>query len=218
MIWDHPRVCGEKLCAFTFTISAMRDHPRVCGEKLTFPLQSAHRLGSPPRVRGKVNTQFAELKEQGITPACAGKSWTGSRASRIVWDHPRVCGEKQYPGFSGKSLMGSPPRVRGKGPFRQGRGWLQGITPACAGKSRRRKSGSAQKRDHPRVCGEKPLVADAIKGYAGSPPRVRGKELNDVFKIIHHGITPACAGKACSRAVPLPAAGITPACAGKSRW
>ena len=32
---------------------------------------------------------------QAITPACAGKRYTGGVGSGLQWDHPRVCGEKR---------------------------------------------------------------------------------------------------------------------------
>ena len=51
-----------------------RDHPRVCGEK-THDLLTVHlQEGSPPRVRGKVNTRRISEPVLRITPACAGKS------------------------------------------------------------------------------------------------------------------------------------------------
>ena len=51
-----------------------RDHPRVCGEKLNALAQCPFILGSPPRVRGKVQLQVLHNASEGITPACAGKS------------------------------------------------------------------------------------------------------------------------------------------------
>ena len=49
----------------------------------------------------------------GITPACAGNSWTGTTKGTAITDHPRVCGE-QVPALMGKAMIeGSPPRVRG---------------------------------------------------------------------------------------------------------
>ena len=50
--------------------------------------------GSPPRVRGKEiwNEYFRD--ENGITPACAGKSYEKRLFLSGSWDHPRVCGEK----------------------------------------------------------------------------------------------------------------------------
>ena len=32
----------------------------------------------------------------GITPACAGKSKILCNVIYLVWDHPRVCGEKRF--------------------------------------------------------------------------------------------------------------------------
>ena len=58
---------------------AMRDHPRACGEKHQKRRAAHPRLGSPPRVRGKVPGAGLGRGGRGITPARAGKSsWTGS--------------------------------------------------------------------------------------------------------------------------------------------
>ena len=51
-------------------------------------------------------------------------------------------------------------------------------------------------RDHPRLCGEKSILYDAIDTMRGSPPPMRGK--------------------ACTRRVTIPSGRITPAYAGKS--
>ena len=69
-----------------------------------------------------------------ITPAYAGKSRFPSSTAPYRRDYPRACGEKFNLKEMSKTLLGSPPRVRGKGvvdvlvpePF--------GITPAYAGK------------------------------------------------------------------------------------
>ena len=54
----------------------------------------------------------------------------------MVWqDHPRLCGEKRYGQNSKRAKEGSPPPVRGKGWEDLTLEVLQGITPACAGKS-----------------------------------------------------------------------------------
>ena len=50
------------------------DHPRVCGEKYCEQVTSEHKVGSPPRVRGKGSASAAVNRRQRITPACAGKS------------------------------------------------------------------------------------------------------------------------------------------------
>ena len=50
--------------------------------------------GSPPRVRGKARTSTILHTSHGITPACAGKSFSIVAGAHIYQDHPRVCGEK----------------------------------------------------------------------------------------------------------------------------
>ena len=37
---------------------AAKDHPRGCGENLAAALQASYSLGSPPRMRGKLNKQL----------------------------------------------------------------------------------------------------------------------------------------------------------------
>ena len=130
-----PACAGKSIDAQQLAVGG-RDHPRVCGEKPHFFQKNLYRLGSPPRVRGKVASLVHRVAWCGITPACAGKSGCAS-ASRAAarWDHPRVCGEKRGLRYSGSSLRGSPPRVRGKGSGQRGRRERSGITPACAGKS-----------------------------------------------------------------------------------
>ena len=95
-------------------------------------------------------------------------------------DHPRVCGEK----LSSAIAEAMPPR----------------ITPACAGKSKRRGGALALEEDHPRVCGEKLLCRITYGSPQGSPPRVRGKEeiIGIPANIVR--ITPACAGKRLKKA------------------
>ena len=50
-------------------------------------------------------------------------------------DHPRGCGEKSSFGFRPLSVLGSSPRVRGKGVEADGVHGAFGIIPAGAGKS-----------------------------------------------------------------------------------
>ena len=71
--------------------------------------------------------------------------------------------------------LGSPPRMRGKAPERWTSGITQTITPAYAGKSARILKRRTEKRDHPRVCGEKLKFGTNVTKNPGSPPRVRGK-------------------------------------------
>ena len=69
------------------------------------------------------------------------------------------------------------------------------ITPACAGKSHFATNFHLNKRDHPRMCGEKwDKLPREIK-QKGSPPRMRGKGERKRRHSNPRGITPAYAGK-----------------------
>ena len=72
------------------------------------------------------------------------------------------------------------------------------ITPAYAGK--RQKGGTAlcPRRDHPRLCGEKPCSFHNACQIIGSPPPMRGKVQYTPNQNICQGITPAYAGKSLS--------------------
>ena len=133
------------------------DHPRVGGEK--------------PDLTG------AAFGEPGITPAWAGKRNLGDHPTKVIQDHPRVGGEKGLGGVDWGLPRGSPPRGRGK-VFHAGPGGrCTGITPAWAGKSRRRPTQGWIFRDHPRVGGEKFLYHPPQQGKAGITPAWAGKRL-----------------------------------------
>ena len=72
-----------------------------------------------------------------ITPAYAGKRSKKLPLNVIMWDHPRLCGEKQNPQFQLISFLGSPPPMRGKAEKDLAESELLRITPAYAGKSRK---------------------------------------------------------------------------------
>ena len=85
--------------------------------------------------------------------------------------------------------------MRGKGKVDVAQGVQVGITPAHAGKRRHWASATAGSTDHPRACGEKPIL-DLVSFYdTGSPPRMRGKATPAARKVLSTGITPAHAGK-----------------------
>ncbi len=126
-------------------------------------------------MRGAPHLNVINRQPTGITPAYAGRTFPSANASRLLWDHPRVCGahpflQPPFPCFSG-----SPPRMRGA---LDGRGvglvW-QGITPAYAGRTRQ-----------PQLN----FLYDL-----GSPPRMRGARCfkNNIMEF--WGITPAYAGR-----------------------
>ena len=130
--------CAGKRPANTCRNWSNGDHPRVCGEKDHRRCAALLCQGSPPRVRGKVLISEAVPSSAGITPACAGKSFSGNFSPARMKDHPRVCGEKPAHAPSLRAPSGSPPRARGKEKFGTPALYKMGITPACAGKRLKR--------------------------------------------------------------------------------
>ncbi len=90
-----------------------QDHPRVCGEQTFREVQDFFELGSPPRVRGTAASIDEFADPYGITPACAGNSFSGLLSESLHEDHPRVCGEQVNGTAQTSYPAGSPPRVRG---------------------------------------------------------------------------------------------------------
>ena len=110
-------------------------------------------------------------------------------------DHPRLCGEKKIMAIGSICAVGSPPPMRGKVGGGMRFKFPFGITPAYAGKSRRRVQEWRIQRDHPRLCGEKFCVQTGRRRDTGSPPPMRGKAYFLYFMDVVFRITPAYAGK-----------------------
>ena len=127
--------CAGKSPAATPAAAGHQDHPRVCGEKQVARADEMGVEGSPPRMRGKAACVDARPLYGRITPAYAGKSCPCRITSLACRDHPRVCGEKSAGGHSVCGILGSPPRMRGKGILGAVNKSNIGITPAYAGKS-----------------------------------------------------------------------------------
>ena len=113
----------------------------------------------------------------------------------VSGDHPRVCGEKCQLYAKPSVSVGSPPRMRGKEAEQAPASEHSRITPAYAGKRRLTVLNCLLLQDHPRVCGEKYLVASEVFLCKGSPPRMRGKVPLCSADCLRPGITPAYAGK-----------------------
>ena len=63
------------------------------------------------------------------------------------------------------------------------------------GKVRSAMHPDSERRDHPRICGEKAFVQRSADYQEGSPPHMRGKAGRGLLGSPHRGITPAYAGK-----------------------
>ena len=187
--------CAGKSLLVHYPQNQQGDHPRVRGEKNSPHATKRSTTGSPPRARGKGASRSSSTSSMGITPACAGKSVRLWSAGVSFEDHPRVRGEKAFGYIIFRCYPGSPPRARGKVVRLLRSKMKQGITPACAGKSRKCISEISVTQDHPRVRGEKWSRRRPGSSVPGSPPRARGKELFSAGRTVDAVITPACAGK-----------------------
>ena len=70
-----------------------RDHPRVCGEHIAVTVIPVYLEGSSPRMRGAPVHVEVRQRTDGIIPAYAGSTFMAIPIGRLLWDHPRVCGE-----------------------------------------------------------------------------------------------------------------------------
>ena len=68
-----PAHAGKRLYISNFS-GVVQDHPRACGEKTTCAATTWRGRGSPPRMRGKELHLCPCPRDDGITPAHAGKS------------------------------------------------------------------------------------------------------------------------------------------------
>ena len=85
--------CAGKTSPKTRRLAKRRDHPRVCGENSTALDADSTASGSSPRVRGKHGRWVLRPVNEGIIPACAGKTKRSFTSPVSGSDHPRVCGE-----------------------------------------------------------------------------------------------------------------------------
>ena len=91
--------------------------------------------GSPPHARGRLDPPSLFSSDDGITPACAGKTRIEFDVAGVHADHPRMRGEDTSATRTKYPENGSPPHARGRR-HRLGDEIVNaGITPACAGKT-----------------------------------------------------------------------------------
>ena len=146
-------------------------------------------------MRGKDDLQKLFAVFFGITPAYAGKRNHLPQYNANTQDHPRLCGEKSKHRRKRRRRQGSPPPMRGKESSTRSHQRNIRITPAYAGKSGYVDVGTACRRDHPRLCGEKFSGAHRRSCRCGSPPPMRGKAKHIPKEAERKRITPAYAGK-----------------------
>ena len=191
-----PACAGSTLFCHRF-FGRFRDHPRMCGEHLPESAICGHSRGSSPHVRGAQNLLPIMQDLDGIIPACAGSTCARLSARLEHGDHPRMCGEHGRLATMPCRSPGSSPHVRGAQRLERQSCSLSGIIPACAGSTSWETLRRSSIRDHPRMCGEHPLVTSSASPSAGSSPHVRGARRRQQDHPGSQGIIPACAGSTC---------------------
>ena len=173
-VGSPPHARGRPNSATTIR-GTILDHPRMRGEDVSGGIILVQTDGSPPHARGRLILS--------IPYSIAQK------------DHPRMRGEDQSPLCSIAGRGGSPPHARGRHRRRVCRRGGRGITPACAGKTGKRRLRTGTSPDHPRMRGED-MISSIEKPFdRGSPPHARGRHDRSFCSCRHVWITPACAGK-----------------------
>ena len=141
-------------------VGGLRAHPRACGENNMHYATLSRRLGSSPRVRGKLGELRQRDQHNRLIPARAGKTrreWYSLRDCRA---HPRACGENLWHPRGRMVRLGSSPRVRGKPQVGESTKDDDGLIPARAGKTWGRIRYPQWFWAHPRACGENcPAIA-----------------------------------------------------------
>ena len=150
------------------------DHPRLRGEQIHKFFVFFAGLGSPPLARGTGTVVDTKKALAGITPACAGNSILFFAFRDKSRDHPRLRGEQTRTTRARTTRRGSPPLARGTGNHGRCNALDGGITPACAGNSKRIVCIHTGYRDHPRLRGEQSIITRKSCCIVGSPPLARG--------------------------------------------
>ena len=127
--------CAGKTNQRAASARVARAHPRVCGENENRDRRRLTLYGSSPRVRGKQAHVTMRFSNEGLIPACAGKTCPPPPRAYQSPAHPRVCGENPSPTCRPQHPRGSSPRVRGKRNQRIKVKSEHGLIPACAGKT-----------------------------------------------------------------------------------
>ena len=178
----------------------IRDYPRVRGEDTLLRKNMRRKGGLPPRARGRPHGLEFGGRIEGTTPACAGKTRSGSCPRPRRWDYPRVRGEDCFFAQNSGAVPGLPPRARGRPVTNKAPRLRRGTTPACAGKTGIPGIPEIPERDYPRVRGEDGQAWRRGRHIRGLPPRARGRRGRGADHRPGRGTTPACAGKTRRRA------------------
>ena len=115
-----------------------KDHPRLRGEYHGHNLGTRVLTGSPPLARGIQFGNHIRKLQTRITPACAGNTVPNILLTLSAEDHPRLRGEYFSLNATPDMILGSPPLARGIPEKGKPQTHITGITPACAGNTKKK--------------------------------------------------------------------------------
>ena len=110
--------CAEQTSSGSLSSCVSGDHLRVCGADTPVVSILAAGVGSPPRVRSRLDFTYHLVFEDGITSACAEQTSPARSTANAKQDHLRVCGADKLRRKHQVCRAGSPPRVRSRPPVR----------------------------------------------------------------------------------------------------
>ena len=154
--------------------------------------------GSSPHTRGAPRLGPVVPARRGIIPAYAGSTGLCNLGPEAQPDHPRIRGEHEPPRGADVGPAGSSPHTRGALDLFKILPLDDGIIPAYAGSTPRRRIARRCVEDHPRIRGEHIDTDRPGATGAGSSPHTRGA-LSEVRQIAEEArIIPAYAGSTAS--------------------
>ena len=168
--------------------------PRVCGANLRPEPEAGPAVGLPPVCPGGQKTACSSGSTRGLLPRVRGGLPVGVPVLVVSGLPPRVRGGR-CDGTLPSYQSGLPPRVRGGPEPDLLRPVPQRATPACAGRTLRRRRGGSGRADYPRVCGADRRHQITASFISGLPPRVRGGRWWSSARQSPLRTTPACAGR-----------------------
>ncbi len=166
--------------------------------------QNMWNLETPPRAWGRRQNGDTARSQQGNTPTCVGKTYSGATETMRAWKHPHVRGEDKPIRAMESIKTETPPRAWGRPVHMITSGCSHGNTPTCVGKTHQQTSPRRQFRKHPHVRGEDLQAGEVFSVVKETPPRAWGRLLRDIRTPFMLGNTPTCVGKTQAQG-PLPA-------------
>ena len=172
-------------------------HPRIRGERISSSESFSRMAGSSPHTRGTLVDLGDICLGDRFIPAYAGNAALILTGVAVIAVHPRIRGERGIscsPSFGGS---GSSPHTRGTRALACAGGHRQRFIPAYAGNAGPMATTDRPVAVHPRIRGERVLMAARDVRKNGSSPHTRGTPDSRCPGRRSRRFIPAYAGNAC---------------------